>query len=466
MTQVLIVEPDSSQRGRYRQILEDGGFVVVEHPSEDLRMPVSNDLLASCHCIIANAASDLLSVAETIPVILVTADPDVREAVAAMKRGAQDYLPLPFPPEELIAAVERGVATARVKSTDSGLTEQLPILGSSPAMRDLMHRIAKVGPTDSTVLIRGESGTGKELVARAIHGSSRRSQSPMISLNCATLPAQLIETELFGYSSSDEDPQKTRRGLVEAANGGTIFLDDIGELSIEAQARLLRVLQAGEVRPFGSAQSFPINVRLIAATQRDLEKLIRNDQFRQDLYYRLNVVALEIPPLREREEDVLLLAAAILERAQQRLGKTGIGISESARRALLDYHWPGNVRELENAIERAVILCDGPDIDAEMLAIKIPGSSSAEAVETDHAQTSLEDYFVSFVLANQDQCTETELAEKLGISRKSLWERRQRLNIPRKKTRNRGPRRERPADPESAAPTDTGSNGNPGGEPA
>ncbi len=461
MTQVLIVEPDSAQSRRYRQILEDGGFVVIEHASGASPTSVPTDLLASCQCIIAHAASDILSVADSTPVILVTANPDVRQAVSAMKRGAQDYLLSPFSPEELIAAVERGVAESRLKSADGRLAGHLRILGSSPSMRNLMHRIAKVGPTDSTVLIRGESGTGKELVARAIHAASRRSQAPMISLNCATLPAQLIETELFGYSSSSEDPKKTRRGLVEAANGGTLFLDEIGELSVEAQARLLTVLQAGQVRPFGSARSFPINVRLIAATHRDLKKLIRNDQFREDLYYRLNVVALEIPPLRERGEDVLLLAAAILERTQQRLGKSGLCISEAARRAMLDYQWPGNVRELENAIERAVILCDGPEIEAEMLAIRLPTPSNAQAPDTDPGQTSLEDYFVSFVLGNQDQFTETELAEKLGISRKSLWERRQRLNIPRKKTHNRGPRRERP---ESAEPTVTKPDSNPDGE--
>jgi len=445
MTQVLIVEPDSGQSRRYRLALEDSGFAVIESAPG---APVPGELLASCQCIVANADTDILAVAGSTPVILTTAENDVRRAVSAMKHGARDYLLLPFPLEELVAAVERSIAEARKTTAGDGEAGNPPILGSSPPMKELMARIAKVGPTDSTVLILGESGTGKELVARAIHAASRRSLAPMISLNCATLPTQLLETELFGYSPSDDTPDRTRRGLVEAANGGTLFLDEIGELSVEAQARLLRVLEAGELRRFGSAQSFPIDIRLIAATHRDLNRLIRNGLFREDLYYRLNVVALEIPPLRERGEDVLLLAERMLERTQTRLGKAGLDFSTEARQTLQGYGWPGNVRELANAIERAVILCDGTRIDPEMLAIEPIRPAATEHGSPPTDQTSLEDYFVGFVLANQDEYTETELAEKLGISRKSLWERRQRLNIPRRKTRQRGPRR----DPDDARP--------------
>ena len=291
-------------------------------------------------------------------------------------------------------------------------------------MQALLKHISKVAPTESTVLISGESGTGKELVARALHARSQRRLAALISVNCAAIPTHLIEAELFG-----QDQQEGHRGLLEAADGGTLFLDEIGELPLEVQGRLLHVLAGSSA-----------NVRLIAATQRDLAGLIESQQFRQDLYYRLKVVSLDIPPLRERGEDILQLAEDILTRTSRRLGKPRPGFSSEAKDSLVSYHWPGNVRELENAIERAVIL--GEDaISTSLLAIETP----APAIDSLTAQApdqTMEDYFVSFVTAHQDQLTETELAERLGISRKSLWERRQRLNIPRKKTRKRGPRRD------------------------
>ncbi len=382
----------------------------------------------------------MLSAFQTTPVILVAQCPDVRQAVAAMKRGAADYLAVPFDDDELVAAVERCIAERRPRAGQA-VGGDFPMIGHSPAMQELYARIAKIGPTDSTVLIRGESGTGKELVARALHACSQRARTPMISLNCATVPPHIIETELFGYSAPDGHPDRARSGLLEAANGGTLFLDEIGELGLEAQARLLRVLQAGELRRFGSTETMPVDVRLITATHRDLDKLIGSGQFRKDLFYRLNVVALEIPPLRERGDDALELAEFILARARLRLGKQALRLADGARQALLDYAWPGNVRELENALERAAILCDGETIEADLLALEGHPRAEPDKSGSGTERTSLEDYFVSFVLAHQDNLTETELAEKLGISRKSLWERRQRLNIPRKRTRQRGPRR-------------------------
>lgn len=446
MTQVLIVEPDAPARARLRKILESNGFDVGE-PGPSASRAVDSMDFSVYGCVIASAerccggAIDILSVCQEIPVILVAEQADVPRAVSAMKRGASDYLLTPFEPDELVAAVERCITEQRGRSGDPG-TRDFPMVGDSAPMCELLDRIRKVGATDSTVLIRGESGTGKELVARALHAASTRARAPLITLNCATIPPRVIETELFGFSPSDARPEATRSGLLEAANGGTLFLDEIGELGLEAQARLLRVLQVGELRRFGSMETFPVDVRLITATHRDLDKLIRNGQFREDLFYRLNVVALEVPPLRERGEDVLQLADFLLARTREKLGKPSLHFAEATRRAMLDYAWPGNVRELQNAIERAVILCDNDTIAPDLLAIdtNVPGRPEAPAVATE--QTSLEDYFVSFVLAHQDNLTETELAEKLGISRKSLWERRQRLNIPRKRTRQRGRRRD------------------------
>jgi two-component system, NtrC family, response regulator HydG len=449
MTQVLIVEPDATVRTRLRGILESNGFKVAEPGAACLQARALESIDVSGYdCILTGPFGhdglDTLGIWPAAPTILIAGQPSIRQAVSAMKRGAYDYLPEPFQPDELIAAVERCITEHRRRSGTTALAGEFPMIGDSPPMRELYARISKIGPTDSTVLIRGESGTGKELVARALHAASPRAKAPMVSLNCANIPPQIIETELFGYSGPDSDPNQSRTGLLEAAEGGTLFLDEVGELGLEAQARLLRVLQAGESRRFGSSESFPVNVRLITATHRDLDKLIGSGQFRQDLFYRLNVVAIEVPPLRERGADTLRIADFILERAMLKLGKRDIEFDREARRAIAEYHWPGNIRELANAIERAVILCDTDRIGRDLLAIESGRRSISDSASSDADRTSLEDYFVNFVLTNQDNFTETELAEKLGISRKSLWERRQRLNIPRKRTRQRGPRRDLP----------------------
>jgi two-component system, NtrC family, response regulator HydG len=453
MTQVLILEPDPKMRAHVRTVLEGSGYAVSE-PGElglEPRALESMDL-SGYACVIASRQPcegqpfDVLDLCRTTAVILVTHGGEVRDAVRAIKRGASDYLAAPFEPDELVAAVEQCIAERHRRDQGGrrggSRAGDFPMIGDSAAMRALYARIDKVAPTDLTVLIRGESGTGKELVARALHAASQRARAPMISLNCATIPPNLIETELFGYAPPDAGSEAVRAGLLEAADGGTLFLDEIGELPLEAQARLLRVLHSGELRRFGSAETLSVNVRLITATHRDLDRLIAQRQFRQDLYYRLNVVSLEVPPLREREEDVQKLADFILARTRERLGKPEMYLSAATRSALRAYDWPGNVRELQNAIERAVILCDGRAIEPDLLAIDVARARVAEATAAVPEQSSLEDYFVSFVLAHQDNLTETELAEKLGISRKSLWERRQRLNIPRRRTRQRGPRRE------------------------
>ncbi|MNZ60379.1 Transcriptional regulatory protein ZraR [compost metagenome] len=316
-------------------------------------------------------------------------------------------------------------------------------------MLELYSKIRKVSPTDSTVLIQGESGTGKELVARALHNLSRRAKAPLISVNCAAIPETLIESELFGHEKGAfTGATAGRAGLVEAADGGTLFLDEIGELPLEAQARLLRVLQEGEIRRVGSVQSQKVDVRLIAATHRDLKTLAKTGQFREDLYYRLHVISLKLPALRERGNDVLEIARAFLTRQCAQMGREGLRFAADAEQAIRHYSWPGNVRELENAIERAVILCESPDISADLLGIDIElddlededfneAAPLAQANNTAHEPTedlSLEDYFQHFVLEHQDHMTETELARKLGISRKCLWERRQRLGIPRRKS--------------------------------
>jgi len=361
----------------------------------------------------------------------------------------------------MVSAVQRIIAdhpTARVVqerdleiSTDkpSGMTG---IVGNCPAMLTLFNHIEKMAPTDSTVLVLGETGTGKELVARSVHQHSKRADKTLISVNCAAIPDTLIESELFGYEKGAfTGANASRMGLIEAADGGTLFLDEIGELPMEAQARLLRFIQEGEIRRIGSVHSRKVNVRLICATHRNLQSLASEGLFRQDLFYRINVLRLSLPSLRERGKDILHLAERMLQTQADRLGKNLMQLSPRAIQAITTYQWPGNVRELEHAIERAVILSDSEEIDNEALGIdlelvninRIRGQQGITAHDKatvsginnePQEDLSLEDYFQRFVLEHQDSMSETELAQKLGVSRKCLWERRQRFGIP----RNRG----------------------------
>ena len=433
MTEIVLLDAESHRREALAEQLREHGLKVVAVES------APTGIIGACVlCIDAPDHNFWAHLLSSNHVLLLNTEGSIADAVKAIHQGAADYLSWPTPIEELLAAIERAAKSSTAGAADA--LENFPLIGESVAMRELKEQIGKAGPTESTVLIRGQSGTGKELVARAIHASSTRAGAAMISMNCATVPANLVEAELFG-SESLLDDQPSVAGLVETANGGTLFLDEIAELPEAAQAKLVRVLD-GENRRVGSTTTHPVDVRLIAATHQDLKQMVSSGQFREDLFYRLNVICLELQPLRARQDDVLSIADWLLDRTSQRLQKSGLSFSAQARQAMLEYHWPGNVRELENAVERAVILSDPETaISQKLLAIEPQLSATPEApVNADGEPTSLEDYFIQFVQQHQDQLTETELAEKLGISRKSLWERRQRLNIPRRKTRKRGTR--------------------------
>ena len=391
-------------------------------------------------------------------VILITAFADLDTAIEALRAGASDFILKPFRVPQILNAVKQCHERAKLKRENFVLRRAVAhspgqgpgLIGGSDRMQRLRAWIDRVAVVDSTVLLQGESGTGKELVARALHNLSRRAKAPMISVNCAAIPETLIESELFGHEKGAfTGASAGRAGLVEAADGGTLFLDEIGELPLEAQARLLRVLQEGEIRRVGSVQSQKVDVRLIAATHRDLKSLAKIGQFREDLYYRLHVIALKLPALRERGADVNEIANAFLARQSARINRTDLKFAPDAEQAIRHYSWPGNVRELENAVERAVILSESPEISADLLGIDIELSdleedefiglapqqgSTSNASHEPTEDLSLEDYFQHFVLEHQDHMTETELARKLGVSRKCLWERRQRLGIPRRKT--------------------------------
>ncbi|MDG1836062.1 MAG: sigma-54 dependent transcriptional regulator, partial [Pseudomonadales bacterium] len=373
--------------------------------------------------------------------LVMTSYASVTSAVEAMKLGAADYVAKPFDYQDLLSKVKNLIEEKSRPAIIEGM------LGSCEAILDLMRRIHKVAPTGTNVLIQGESGTGKELVAKAIHKASHQSGHNMISLNCAAIPDTLIESELFGHEKGAfTGATNARVGLIEAADGGTLFLDEIGELPLEAQARLLRVLQEGEVRRVGSVATKKVSVRLIAATHRNLKELTQRGGFREDLYYRLNVVKLILPPLRDRNDDIKTLADHFLKLNCDQLGKPCLSFSPSAQNVIQSYRWPGNIRELENAIERAVILCEGKTISPDLLSVDsesgqetllkstLANNNEKPLVENED-NLSLEDYFQKFVMEHQDSMTETELAQQLGISRKSLWQRRQKLNLPRERSR-------------------------------
>lgn len=449
---ILVVEDEAIIRTSLRRLLVRNGYTVTEAESvADARQHDFDSfaLIISDLRLPGEPGTELIRLAQTTPVLIMTSYASLRSAVDSMKMGAVDYIPKPFDHDEMVQTVGKIITRFREsKKTPSAKTAKtstidhstMGIIGESKPMHDLFQRISKVSPTNATVLIQGESGTGKELVARALHENSPRRNAPMISVNCAAIPETLIESELFGHEKGAfTGAASARTGLVEAANKGTLFLDEIGELPIEAQARLLRVLQEGEIRRVGSVHSQKVDVRLIAATHRNLKQLVHEGLFREDLYYRLNVVELQLPHLRNRGQDVILLAEALLTRICERMDIEKKLFTPEALVTISNYPWPGNVRELENALERAIILCDDDLITPSLLGIdthtRLSVKPSVNDTDTDENQgvLSLEDYFQRFVLEHQKQMTETELAHKLGISRKCLWERRQRLGIQRNK---------------------------------
>lgn len=379
-------------------------------------------------------------------VIMMTAYGTVETAIEAMKKGAVDYLIKPFHNEELIMLVSRLAETSSLKQENAVLKQSLGaplqtenLIAASPAMHEVLKRVQKVAATDVSVLLRGESGTGKEVLATLIHNSGPRAGRPFVKVNCGALPETLLESELFGHTrGAFTGAVETRKGLFFAADGGTMFLDEVGEVSPALQVKLLRVLQAGEFQRVGDPQTFKVNVRVIAATNSPLEEMISEGTFRSDLYYRLNVVPVVIPPLRERVEDIPALIDHFLLRLKSEKG-TVKRISKAAYDLLLHYPWPGNIRELENAIEHAIVLSEGELIEVGDLPVAVQNSSEAQTGAATPAPPRIQEMTLEAIekkvlwdALEASGFNHTKAARKLGITRRTLGYRIDKYGLPRK----------------------------------
>jgi two-component system response regulator AtoC len=362
--------------------------------------------------------------------VMMTAHATVASAIEAMKLGALDYLQKPFEVEELLVVARRALELQRLRRQHRYLLQERDeefdhygIVGGSPAIRELMRTLERVARSRSTVLITGETGTGKELAARAIHARSAEREMPLVRVNCAAIPETLIESELFGHvRGAFTGATASKRGKFALADGGTIFLDEIGRLPLDVQAKLLRVLQEREVEPLGASGPQPIDVRVVAATNRDLGRLVAEGRFQEDLFYRLNVIPVVLPPLRERREDVALLAEHFARKHAQRLGREAPSLAPEALERLRSYPWPGNVRELENAIERAVVLGVASTITAGELGLPAAAPASGAALPGPRLKDNVEWAERQSVTAalREARCVKKDAAELLGISQRAL----------------------------------------------
>jgi DNA-binding NtrC family response regulator len=361
-----------------------------------------------------------------VPVLMITAFGTIETAVDAMKRGAFNYLTKPVNPDELLTVVREALEKYALKRENRSLRTELKqtyafgnIIGKCAAMNEVFDSVRMVSRTQSSILLIGESGTGKELIARAIHYGSERAERPFVTIDCATIPSELMESELFGHEKGAFTGAQERK-LLEQANLGTVFLDEIGELDPQLQKKLLRFLQEREILRVGGGSRIKLNVRIVAATNKDLEQEVAAKRFREDLYYRLNVVTIKLPPLRERKDDIPLLAGHFLEKVNRIEGRLITGFDEGAVEALLAYDWPGNVRELENAVERAAILCPGLTIGIKQLPTKIAALARGDREPFDEMNLlDTEKRLIIRALTNTEW-NQSRAAEVLGITRKQL----------------------------------------------
>ncbi|KFC00613.1 response regulator of zinc sigma-54-dependent two-component system [Trabulsiella guamensis ATCC 49490] len=431
---ILVVDDDISHCTILQALLRGWGYdVTLSYNGRQALEQVRERIFDLVLCDIRMAEMDGIETLKeikaynpAIPILIMTAFSSIETAVEAIKSGALDYLTKPLDFDRLEETISRAlVHTHQPSAAPSPVSAmQFGMVGQSPAMQALLQEIALVAPSNATVLICGESGTGKELVARALHASSERCDKPLVIFNCAALNESLLESELFGHEKGAfTGADKRREGRFEEAQGGTLFLDEIGDISPLMQVRLLRAIQEREIQRVGSNKTIAIDARLIAATHRNLAEEVAEGRFRQDLYYRLNVVTIEMPPLRQRREDIPLLAEHFLQRYGERNRKPVKGFTPQAMDLLIHYPWPGNIRELENAVERAVVLLTGEYISERELPLSIV---SAVVPEVDDAEETaiqpLVEVEKEVILAALEKTggNKTEAARQLGITRKTL----------------------------------------------
>jgi two-component system response regulator HydG len=435
---ILVIDDEESMRDSCLQTLSRKGYKVqtAEDGLQGLEMlkKKSFDLIILDLKMPGLSGMEVLKIIKQdnpdIFVIVITGHATIESAVEAMKQGAFDFIPKPFTPESLRMIVQRALSTRELtlenillrNELKSGLGSEV-IIGNDNSMKAVEQLVRKVGPTDTTVLITGESGTGKEVIARAIHKCSCRKDKSFVAVDCSSLVESLFESELFGHvKGSFTGAIETKYGRFELANGGTLFFDEIGNVSLSIQAKLLRVLQEREIIKVGSSQVVKVDVRIIAATNKDLIQSVKEGTFREDLFYRLSVVPITMPPLRERKADIPLFTKYFLEKYNNKRGKNIKGISEEAMRALVEYDWPGNVRELENAIERAVVLTENEMIQpSDLLYYGLTMDSDVQEENDDKVRRLVDmekEYIIKALKLFNGHKGKT--AESLGIDRKTL----------------------------------------------
>ncbi|MBZ0156923.1 MAG: sigma-54 dependent transcriptional regulator [Alphaproteobacteria bacterium] len=441
---LLIVEDEETLSASLKRVFAREGYLVDAVNSAEAALDLLDegyfDLIVTDIILPGVDGIELLrKVKERNPdqsIIIMTAYASLETAVEALRAGAYDYVVKPIIHEEIRQIVHNALNQKALQRENVLLKRQIEkqydfsrIIGESPAMQRIIREVKKIADARSTLLILGETGTGKELIARAIHFNSGRANKPFIPINCSAIPEPLLESELFGHvKGAFTGAVAAKKGLFEEAAGGTVFLDEIGDLSMGLQSKLLRVLEDYHIRPVGGNQSVKIDLRFISATNRDIEGMIREGRFREDLFYRINVVTIKLPPLRERKEDIEPLVRYFVQKYSNDLGKTVKEIEKETLELLRKYYWPGNVRELQNIVERAVLLTEDGVIRKEHL----PESICEEETFLQHIideKLSIEDYTKAFIQTYQGRYTEQQLADMLGITRKSLWEKRKRWGI-------------------------------------
>ncbi len=449
MAVVVVIDDEQRQRDILKAILEDEGHEVHAAPSAedglDIVRKLQPDVVLSDLKMGGMSGVELLGNLPDDSVqpafILMTAFGTISSAVEAMKKGAIDYLTKPLGKDEIVLAVRKAAERIALLKENLRLRDELygkfkieGIVGKSPKMLEIMDIIRKVSPAPVTVLIQGESGTGKELIARAIHYNSPRKGGPFTAINCAAIPETLIESELFGYEPGAFTGANHRKiGLFEASNKGTLFLDEIGDLPLLMQTKILRVLQDKEVRRIGGKDSLKIDVRIVAATNHDLEKDVPAGRFREDLYYRLRVVTLNLPPLRDRKEDVPALALFFLDKYNRDFGKCVKGLADSALRAMLEYHWPGNIRQLEAVVERAVLMTDSDTIQLKDIKDELRIRAEKSLLDMDIPDEGINFEEMERELLKKAMVKSNNVAARaarlLGMSYKTFWYRLEKFGI-------------------------------------